>query len=140
MPREVHGMSDAFAAPGAVLAWAVVRQGNDADVVIRIVANRTSYPWVAVSGSDPFTQSKQQVFPATRSSDVTDVRARRAHFAGFPRTEVRFYESAAAAQADRPALVVFFLGVPDTVPEFATEAQLQSYLGGRVARLLNPSG
>lgn len=140
-PREVHGMTDAFAAPGVALAWGVVRGADEMAtiVVMRIATQRAAYPWLAVAGSDPFTQSKRQVIPATRSVDVTEVRVPRAHFGAFPRTELRFYESAAAAREERPALVVFFLGVPDTTPEFATEDKLQSYLRDRVARPLNPS-
>ena len=93
-------MSDAFAAPGVALAWGVLRGASETQtlVVMRIVTSRTSYPWLAVVGSDPFTGSKRQVMPATRSADVTDVRAPRAHFAEFPRTEARFYESEAAAR------------------------------------------
>ena len=136
-PRELHGMAEAFTAPGVALAWGVLRGANESEtvVVMRIVTNPASYPWLAIVGSDPFTQSKRQVLPATPSADVTDVRAPRAHFAEFPRTEARFYESGAAARQDRPALVVFFLGVPDTTPEFATEDQVQAYF---TRRLLDP--
>ena len=139
--REVHGMTDAFAAPGVALAWGVVRGTDEAAtfVVVRITTDRTRYPWFGVARSDPFTQARHQVLPATRSADVTEVRAPRAHYAEFPRTEVRFYESEAEARADRPALAVFFLGVPDTTPEFATEDKLQAYLRDRVARPLNPA-
>ncbi len=140
-PREVHGSAEAFAAPGVALAWGVVRGTDEAAtvVVLRIAAQRAAYPWLAVAGSDPFTQNRKQIIPATASGDVAEVRAPRTHFAEFPRTEVRFYDSAAAAHGDKPALVVFFLGVPDTTPEFTTEDRLQSYLTGRVARPLNPS-
>ena len=140
-PREMHGMAEAFAGPGVALAWGVVRGADEATtaVVMRIATRQASYPWLAVAGRDPFTQGKRQVIPATRSADVTDMRLPRAHFAEFPRTELRFYESASAAREDRPALVVYFLGVPDTTPEFATEDKLQAYLRERVARPLNPS-
>ena len=141
-PREVHGMSDAFATPGVALAWGVVRGGSETTtlVVVRIVTQPASYPWVAVAGSDPFTQRKQPLRAATPSAGTVDVRSPRAHFADFPRTELRLYESAAAAQQDAPALVVFFLGVPDTTPEFATEDKLQAYLSERVARLRPDTG
>jgi hypothetical protein len=136
-PRELHGMADAFAAPGVALAWGVLRGASETAtiVVVRIVTDPASYPWLAVAGGDPFTQRKQPLLAATRSAGVIDLRSPRAHFADFPRTELRLYESAAAAQQDAPALVVFFLGVPDTTPEFATEDKLQEYLGDRVARL-----
>jgi len=140
-PREVHGRADAFAAPGAALAWGVLRGVSETAtvVVVRVVTDPASYPWIAVSGSDPFTQRKQPLLPATRSAGITEVRSPRAHFADFPRTELRFYESAATAQQDMPAMFVFFLGVPDTTPEFETEDKLQAYLNDRVARLAGGS-
>ena len=141
-PREVHGMSDAFATSGVALVWGIVRGASETAtiVVVRIVADPASYPSLSVAGSDPFTQRKQALLAATPSAGVIDVRSPRAHFADFPRTEFRLYESAAAAQQDVPALVVFFLGVPDTTPEFATEDKLQAYLGDRVGRLGGASG
>jgi hypothetical protein len=140
-PREMHGMADVFSAPGVALAWGVLRGADEKAtlVVIRVVTHRASYPWFAVVGSDPFTKSKHQVLAAIRTADVNDLRASRAQFADFPRTELRFYKSEAAARQDRPALVVFYLGVPDTTPEFATEDKLQSYLRDRAARPPNPS-
>jgi hypothetical protein len=141
-PREVHGMSDAFAAPGVAMAWGVVRGGSETATVVvaRIVTDPAKYPWLAVTGGDPFTHRTGPLLAATRSAGVIDVRSPRAHFADLPRTEFRLYDSAAAAQQDVPALVIFFLGVPDTTPEFATEDKLQAYLGDRVARLAGASG
>jgi hypothetical protein len=136
-PREVHGMSDGFATPGVALAWGVVRGASEAAtiVVMRIASEPALYPWLAVAGGDPFTQRKRALLPATPNEDVIEVRSPRAHFADFPRTELRFYASAAAAQRDEPAMTVFFLGVPDTTPEFTTEDKLQAYLAERIARL-----
>jgi hypothetical protein len=136
-PRELHGMSDAYAAPRVALAWGILRGASETStiVVVRIVTDPASYPWLAVAGGDPFTQRKQPLLAATRSAGAIDVRTPRAHFADFPRTELRLYDTTAAAQQDVPSLVVFFLGVPDTTPEFATEDKLQAYLGDRVARL-----
>jgi len=141
-PREVHGMSDAFAAPGVALAWGVVRGASETATVVvaRIVTDPAMYPWLAVTGGDPFTHRTGPLLAATRSAGVIDVRSPRAQFADLPRTAFRLYESAAAAQQDVPALVVFFLGVPDTTPEFATEDKLQAYLNDRVARLAGASG
>jgi hypothetical protein len=135
-------MSDAFAAPGVAMAWGVVRGASETAtiVVARIVTDPAIYPWLAVTGGDPFTHRTEPVLAATPSAGVIDVRSPRAHFADFPRTEFRLYESAAAAQQDVPALVVFFLGVPDTTPEFATGDKLQAYLDDRVGRLGGVSG
>ena len=56
------------------------------------------------------------------------MRVPRAHFADFPRTEVRLFGAAGAGATGAPKLVVFYLGVPDTTPEFASAAALESYL------------
>ncbi|HWZ71848.1 MAG TPA: hypothetical protein VN326_10290 [Casimicrobiaceae bacterium] len=141
-PREVHGISDASATPGVAMAWGIVRGASETATVVvaRIVTDPARYPWLAVTGSDPFTHRTGPLLAATRSAGVIEVRSPRPRFAELPRTEFRFYESAAAAQQDTPALVVFFLGVPDTTPEFATEDKLQAYLGDRVARLAGAGG
>ena len=136
-PREVHGMADTFAAAGVAIAWGVVRGASETATVvaIRVVTDTALYPWVAVEGSDPFTQRKDPLLQPMSSAGVINVRSPRAHFADFPRTELRFYGSAAEAQSGVPKVVVFYLGVPDTTPEFATEDKLDAYLTDRIARL-----
>jgi hypothetical protein len=136
-PREVHGMADAVAAAGVAIAWGVARGASETATVvaIRVVTDTALYPWVAVEGSDPFTQRQHPLLQPMSSAGVINVRSPRAHFADFPRTELRFYGSAAEAQSGVPKLVVFYLGVPDTTPEFATEDKLEAYLTDRIARL-----
>ncbi|HEY2967593.1 MAG TPA: hypothetical protein VGK75_04420 [Casimicrobiaceae bacterium] len=138
--REIHGMADAYAGQGVALAWGVLRGADEAGtlVVVRIVADPDLYPIVAANGSNPFSRRAQSLLPATPNPGSIDVRTARAHFADFPRTELRFYESVAAAQSETPRLVVYFLGVPDTTPEFATEANLAAYLADRIARVRAP--
>lgn len=135
--HEVHGESDAFGTVGAALAWGVVRGPSEAatEVVVRIVSDPALYPWLAADSRDPFTQRTQPILAKVRNPGLIGVRSSRAHFADFPRTDFRFYDSEAAARLDRPALVVFFLGVPDTTPEFKTEEKLQSHLAHSITRL-----
>jgi len=141
-PHEVHGMADAFAAAGVAIAWGVVRGTSETTTVvaIRVVTDTAVYPWIAVSGSDPFTQRLHPLLRPMSSAGVIDVRSPRAHFADFPRTELRFYDSAAEAQTGVPKLVVFYLGVPDTTPEFATEDKLDAYLTDRIGHLRRDGG
>lgn len=142
-PRTVHGSSDAFAVPGVVLAWGVVRGASEAatSVVVRIESDPAVYPLVAITGVDPFTQARQPLLPVTRVARTLDFRSPRARFADYPRSELRFYASDAAAAADAPALVVYYLGVPDTTPEFADESRLDLYLAARLVRARNePAG
>ena len=141
--RELHGMADAFAVPGMTLAWGVLRGVDEATtlVAIRIDANPTQFAAVTVSGTDPFTRRAVPLLPWTPISGRIELRVPRAHFAEFPRTDLRFHAALSAASPGAPDLVVYFLGVPDTTPEFASEAALNAYLTDRLARARNaPSG
>jgi hypothetical protein len=141
-PREVHGMADVFAAPGVALAWGVLRGAVDATtmVIVRIATDPQQYPYGAVIGSDPFTRSEEPLLAGTRIAGSIDLRVPRAHFADFPRTELRLYGSEAALVSANPALVVFYLGVPDTTPEFADAAKLDAYLADRIGRVRERMG
>ena len=141
-PREVHGVAEAYAEPGVAIAWAVPRGTNEATtlVVVRIVADPARYASVVAQGSNPFSERKQPLLSPTPTAGNVDLRAPRAQFADFPRSEFRFYGSSASVQPDAPSLVVFYLGVPDTTPEFATEAAMEGYLADRIARLRATTG
>ncbi len=141
-PTEVHGMSDAIATPEVALAWGILRGSTEANttVVVRIVTDPAKYKWMGVVGIDPFSKQEQVLRPMGANPGTTDVRGPRSRFADFPRTEFRLYASEAAARSGTPALVVFYLGAPDTTPEFATEDKLEAYLADRIARLRGGAG
>jgi len=141
-PREVHGSADAYAAPGVALAWGVLRGASETAtvVVVRVITDPQAYPWFAATGIDPFSKGEQPLLRATQSAGPLDVRVPRAQFADYPRTELRFFASAAAAQSGTPKLVVFYLGVPDTTPELVDEAKLDVYLADRIARARAATG
>ena len=59
-----------------------------------------------------------------------EIRIPRASFADYPRTEWQLTGSGTGLP-----LTVFYLGIPDTTPEFPDEAKLESYLEARLAKL-----
>jgi hypothetical protein len=136
-PREVHGMSDAIATPDVALAWGILRGTSEANttVVVRIVSDPARFGWMGAVGIDPFSKKEQPLRAAAANPGTSDVRSPRARFADFPRTEFRLYDSEAATKSGSPALVVFYLSLPDTTPEFATQDKLEAYLADRIARL-----
>ena len=136
-PQEIHGMADAYADQGIALAWAVLRGADEATtmVVLRIATDPLRYPFVAATGRNPFSQRAEALLRPTPTAGSIDLRVSRAHFADFPRTELRFYGSTPATADEMPRLTIYFLGVPDTTPEFASEANLIAYLADRIARL-----
>ncbi|HEY8241852.1 MAG TPA: hypothetical protein VII68_00205 [Casimicrobiaceae bacterium] len=132
----VHGSADAFRAPGVAMAWAIERGRDEASttVVVRIVADRAAYAWLEVRGVDPFTQAEQTILAGRAIGGPLDVRIARPRFADTPRTEWRLYASEAAVAAGPAALTVYYVGVPDTTPEFADPAKLDAFLAARTAR------
>ena len=126
---RVHGENSIFASPSVKLGWAVKRGASEAEtlVVIRVMAE-AGHRFVRVDGVDPFTKDRK-VFVALRPiARGIDVSIPRASFADHPSTEIHFFASAEDATADRASLTVFYLGVPDTTPEFAERAQAEAYL------------
>jgi hypothetical protein len=129
---EVHGKVDVFTAPGVSLAWAVARGADEAKtfVVIRVVPDLARFRALSVTGRDPFSKADKVLVAPTPLTAKFDVRLPRAGFAEFPRTELRFLDAAGKLQ-----LEVYYLGVPDTTPEFADSARLEAYLGDRTSQL-----
>ena len=128
--QEVHGASDAFAGNGVAIVWGVLRGATEESTVVtlRVSADARRYSHLEVAGVDPFTRAATIRLARTALGPTLDVRLPRAGFADHPRTELRF----SGAQS----LVVYYLGIPDTAPEFATAAALDAHLAAR----LNKSG
>ena len=144
--REVHGESSSFGGRGVALAWGVLRAATEEDTlaVLRIGSVGGAYTMVEVDGVDPFSRAREAILAAGRLADApgqtVDVRTPRARFADFPRREVRLYRTAEDWQAGRPALTVYFLGLPDTTPEFTSEAALTAYLTAALAKAAGAAG
>lgn len=135
--KEVHGSGDAYAASGVAMAWAILRGADEAStqVVLRIVADPATYASMTAVGKNPFNGEERTLQAPTSLKAAIDIRVARAQFAEFPRTELRFFAASAT-----PALVVYYLGVPDTTPEFADRTKLEAYLEDRIARARAAAG
>jgi hypothetical protein len=128
--KEVHGQTDVFKAPGVSMAWAVLRGPDEARtfIVVRLQVG-SGIDSVTVTGRDPFTKEEKVLQRVTFANGRAEVRIPRGSFADHPRTEWQFQGT-----AKELPLTVFYLGVPDTTPEFADEARLEKYLEERVAK------
>jgi len=133
---QVHGEGAVFRGPGVVVVWGVLRAPaeDDTAIVIRLALADARYAYMRVDAVDPFTGTRRPVEPGGPTRATVDVRSRRPTFADFPRREIRLYRTAEAWRADDPALTIYYLGVPDTTPEFTSAAGLLGYLADAVAR------
>ena len=133
--QEVHGSSDHFASRGIVVAWAIQRGADEATTVgvFGFTVALESYAAVSLVSVDPFSGARLGAIAARTRAGRLEARIARQRFADFPRTELHFYRSAGDRDASTPALVVYYLGVPDTTPEFTDPGELDRYLAQRLA-------
>ena len=133
-----HGSLDVYSKDGLSLAWAILRapRGTDPEkdlVLLRIKPKAGTSPLFKVRGVDPFSGEAKPLFSGAPKGIFQDVAIERAHFADYPRTEIVLYESREAFTAEKPARTIFFLGLPDTTPEFLDREKLETYLAKRIA-------
>lgn len=126
--QAVHGADSVFVSPTVRLAWAVRRGASEAEtlVVVRIIAAE-AYRFIRLDGVDPFTKDRK-VLAARPLDRHTDLAIPRAQFADHPSTEFHFFQNTDDATANKPKLTVFYLGVPDTTPEFPGQREAEAYL------------
>ena len=126
----VHGADSVFAGPGVVIVWGVLKNKAEerTEVVIGVRNPTGRYAYLKVEGVDPFTQRRVTLIEGMPLWTRANIRTSRASFADLPRREIHLYASEADWRTGRPALTVYYLGVPDTTPEFTTAAALEAYL------------
>jgi hypothetical protein len=139
--QQVHGENSSFVGHGVAMVWGVLRGASDVDtqVVLRIAPAGGGYATVSLDGVDPFTQRRQALFGMQPLRNQLDIRTSRETFADLPRREIHFY-TANDQHAQRPSLTVYFMGLPDTTPEFASEATLLGYLNETMTKLISAKG
>lgn len=139
--QEVHGENSSFVGNDVAMVWGVLRgaRDDDAQVILRIAPAGGSYVAVSLDGVDPFSGRRHELLAMQSMANPLDIRTSRATFADLPRREIHFY-TAADRNARRPSLTVYFMGLPDTTPEFASEAALRRYLDETLAKLLAAKG
>jgi hypothetical protein len=127
----LHGADSIFTNDDVTIVWGMLRApgGASAQVVIRIVA-APRFKAVSVDAVDPFAGTQRAVAATRPLAGPIDVRRPSADFAEFPRLEIHLYSRIGDGV---PAVTVYYLGVPDTTPEFTVEPLLLRYLSDAVA-------
>ncbi len=130
--ERLHGADSVFRSPAVTIGWAVLKGGDEAStiVVLRVLPRTDAYRLVSVDGVDPFTKAHTRFVDglALTMGVASDIRSPRGGFADAPSRELHFFPDRPALLAGKPAVTVFYLGVPDTTPEFTSEAALDAYL------------
>jgi hypothetical protein len=139
--QGIHGENSSFLGEGVAMVWGVLRGASEAStqVVLRIAPAGGEYRSVSVDGIDPFTQGRKVLVERRPLGDQLEIRTPRATFADLPRREIHFYKQAGRG-TEEPSLTVYFMGLPDTTPEFGSEAALLGYLDHTLEKLLSGKG
>jgi len=139
--QQVHGENSSFVGSGVAMVWVVLRGTSEEDtpVILHIAPAGGEFAAVSVDGVDPFTQQRREILAKRPLGDGLDVRTSRATFADFPRREIHFY-AGGGQHAHGPSLTVYFMGLPDTSPEFNSETALKKYVDDTLKKLLAAKG
>ena len=133
--EAIHGENSEFVGHGVAMAWAILKAPveDQSRVVVRLARLQPGHAALSIDGVDPFTGERRQLVPRTPLPERFETRSARGSFAELTRREFHFH--AAADAADPPRLTIYFMGVPDTAPEFLEEQALSAYLDQTLARL-----
>jgi hypothetical protein len=126
--REIHGADSSFRVDSLGIVWGVLRsvQGAPAQVIIRVrVLGDSPAPYTAyaVQAVQPLSGAIDWVVQRRPFAAANDVVSTREVFKDMTGRRLLFYRQAAVA----PDLVIYYMGVPDTTPEFDDAGQMEKY-------------
>lgn len=127
--EALHGADGIFVVPDAAIVWAVLKQptGDKATVWLRVINSTRKFSHVAMDGVDPFSKKRERVSAGAKLGAEARIASDRDTFSDLPSREVHLYLTEADMRANKPTLTVYYLGVPDTTPEFSTTALMDDY-------------
>jgi hypothetical protein len=138
--REIHGADSSFRVDSLGIVWGVLRsaQGAPVQVIIRVRIMGdfpTPYAAFAVQAVQPLSGTAEWVAQRRPLTAVNDVVSPREAFKDMTGRRLLFFRQAAGAPDQAPDLVIYYMGVPDTTPEFADAGQMENYFEMAFKRL-----
>lgn len=138
--REYHGADSIFEKEGMIMLWAILKGSTEESswVYIKIIqtgGGPASFQLFGVEAEDPFSNQKEWVVKGEAFKKENMVKSIRASFREKTARRVLFYEKAEDLLKENPAMIVYYLGVPDTSPEFMTEREIENYFEKAFSRL-----
>jgi len=138
--REYHGADSIFEKEGIIMLWAILKGSTEENswVYIKIIQTGegpASFQLFGVEAVDPFSNQKEWVVKGEAFKKENMVKSIRASFREKTARRVLFYEKTEDLLKENPAMIVYYLGVPDTSPEFMTEREIENYFEKAFSRL-----
>ena len=141
--RVLHGSDSSFRSEGIGICWALLKTpASDAlQVVIRIrvmAPDANIFKSFAVKAVHPFTGAAEWIAGRRALEVRNDVLTPREEFKRLGGRRILFFKSASGPADQQPDMVVEYLGIPDTAPEFSDQGQLENYFTVAFDRLQKP--
>jgi hypothetical protein len=138
LTAEYHGADSVFKVKDVGVIWAILKGSDDAHstVVIRIEnlsAGKSAYQTFSVSAVHPFSGVEKRLIINETFDEKNLVTSSRASFRDMPGRRIFLYKTADGSQ--RPDMVIYYMSIPDTAPEFLGLEQLDRYLDETAERL-----
>jgi hypothetical protein len=141
---EIHGADSSFRAQGITILWAILKGASEetSHVYIRILHDQDAAPELTLFGVeavDPFSKERGWIMKGEPLGAIQTLKIIRTEFREKTERWLHFYTDRESLEKGRPALTIFYHGVPDTAPELLTEAELEAYLAQAPSRLRSRS-
>jgi uncharacterized protein YukJ len=138
--KEYHGADSVFQAEGIAIFWAILKGADDESsrVYINIIVtddNNEKFTKFSVLAVDPFSKEEKWVFEGKEFQKKNLLTLNRASFKDMMERRFFFYTTEENYKDKKPDMVVYYLSIPDTAPEFLKESELEEYFKDALARL-----
>ena len=137
--KEFHGADSVFEKEGITILWAILKGPTEESswVYIKILnSGKGSFQIFSVEAVDPFSKEKEWVVKGEALQKENMVKGVRTSFREKTGRRVLFYKNGEDLLKENPAMIVYYLSVPDTSPELLTEREIENYFEKALGRLI----
>lgn len=140
--NKYHGADSTFKANGISIFWAILKGPEESSswVYIKIIdpeGNLKQFHTFGLIASDPFSDSEEWIIKGEKLKKENIIKLNRESFKEMMERTFFFYQSEKIEdyQSEIPDMIVYYLSVPDTAPEFLTLEKLKAYFKDAEKRL-----
>lgn len=140
--NKYHGADSVFKANGISIFWAIFKGSEESNswVHIKIINqedNLKQFHTFSLIATDPFSDSEEWIIKGEKLKKENIIKLNRESFKEMMGRTFFFYQSEKIEdyRNEIPDMIVYYLSVPDTAPEFLTLEKLEAYFKEAEKRL-----
>jgi hypothetical protein len=140
--NEYHGADSTFKVNGISIFWAILKGSEESNswVHVKIIYqedNVKQFRTFSLIASHPFSNSEEWIIKGEKLNKENTVKLNRESFKEMTARRFLFYQNEKIEdyKNEKPDMIVYYLSVPDTAPEFLTLEKLEAYFKDAEKRL-----